>query len=56
MWGTVFGWWEEGVEKLENEISVREGELCVNHGFHGVGQQRNVFRLLVYPFDDVQSP
>ena len=53
---TVFGWWKEGVEELQNEIPVREGELSVGHSFHSIGQHRNVFCLLVDSFDDIQSP
>jgi hypothetical protein len=34
--GTVFGWREERVEELENEISVREGKLSVDYSFHGI--------------------
>ena len=55
MWGAVFGWWEERVEELKNEISVREGELGVDHSFHGIGQDGNVRRLLIDPLNDVQS-
>lgn len=34
----VFGRREERVEELKDEISVRERELSVNHGFHGIRQ------------------
>ena len=53
VWRTIFGWWEEGVEELKNEISVGEGKLSVNHGFHGIRKQGDVFRLLVNAFDNV---
>lgn len=56
VWGAVFWWWEERVEELKNEISVRERELGVGHGFHGIGQRRNVFGLFVDSLDDIQSP
>ena len=55
VWRAVFWWWEEGVEELKNEISVRERELGVGDGFHGIGQRRNVFCLLVDSLDDIQS-
>ena len=56
VWRAIFGWWEEGVKKLKDEISVREGELGVDHRFHGIGQHGNVYRLLVDTFNDVQPP